>query len=184
MYELCLYENLDYIIFMINKYLERFVKMETKRELMTVEGKKKLEDELYYLKTIKRKENSQDLKEARGQGDLSENAEYDAAKDEQSHMEARIAEIEEILKNAEVVTYDEIDKNKINLGYNVTILDMETKDELLYKVVGSSESDIEEGKISVESPLGKALMKKKKGDIVNVEAPIGIIKYKILDFNI
>ena len=140
--------------------------MQTKKELMTTEGKKKLEDELHDLKTNKRTENSEKLKEARMQGDLSENAEYDAAKDEQAHIEARILEIENILKNAEVVVYEDADKSKINLGSTVKILDMEFK----------------EGKISIESPLGIALMKKVKGDVISVEAPVGVIKYKILDF--
>ena len=156
--------------------------MQTKKELMTTEGKKKLEDELHYLKTKKRTENSEKLKEARMQGDLSENAEYDAAKDEQAHIEARILEIENILKNAEVVVYEDADKSKINLGSTVKILDMEFNEEFTYKLVGSAEANSEEGKISIESPLGIALMKKVKGDVISVEAPVGVIKYKILDF--
>lgn len=150
---------------------------------MTYDGMKKLEDELYDLKINKLKENSQKIKEAREQGDLSENAEYDAAKDEQRDIAARIAEIEEILKNAEVVMEEDLDKSTIGLGCTVKILDIEENEEMTYRMVGSTEADSLNGTLSIESPLGAAMMKKTSGDTIEVEAPIGVIKYKILDFS-
>ena len=157
--------------------------MEAKKNIMTYEGMKKLEDELYDLKINKLKENSQKIKEAREQGDLSENAEYDAAKDEQRDIAARIAEIEEILKNAEVVMEDDVDKSSIGLGCTVKILDIEENEEMTYRMVGSAEADSLNGTLSIESPLGAAMMKKTSGDTIEVEAPIGVIKYEILDFS-
>ena len=156
--------------------------MEAKKNIMTYEGMKKLEDELYDLKINKLKENSQKIKEAREQGDLSENAEYDAAKDEQRDIAARIAEIEEILKNAEVVMEDDVDKSSIGLGCTVKILDIEENEDMTYRMVGSAEADSLNGTLSIESPLGAAMMKKTSGDTIEVEAPIGVIKYEILDF--
>ena len=157
--------------------------MEAKKNIMTYDGMKKLEDELYDLKINKLKENSQKIKEAREQGDLSENAEYDAAKDEQRDIAARIAEIEEILKNAEVVMEEDLDKSTIGLGCTVKILDIEENEEMTYRMVGSAEADSLNGTLSIESPLGAAMMKKTSGDTIEVEAPIGVIKYKILDFS-
>ena len=156
--------------------------MEAKKNIMTYEGMKKLEDELYDLKINKLKENSQKIKEAREQGDLSENAEYDAAKDEQRDIAIRIAEIEEILKNAEVVMEDDVDKSSIGLGCTVKILDIEENEEMTYRMVGSAEADSLNGTLSIESPLGAAMMKKTSGETIEVEAPIGVIKYEILDF--
>ena len=156
--------------------------MEAKKNIMTYEGMKKLEDELYDLKINKLKENSQKIKEAREQGDLSENAEYDAAKDEQRDIAIRIAEIEEILKKAEVVMEDDVDKSSIGLGCTVKILDIEENEEMTYRMVGSAEADSLNGTLSIESPLGAAMMKKTSGDTIEVEAPIGVIKYEILDF--
>ena len=119
-----------------------------KKNIMTYEGLKKLEDELEELKVVKRKEVSQKIKEAREQGDLSENAEYDAAKDEQRDIEARIEQIEKILKNAEVVVEEEVDLEKISIGCKVRILDEEFDEELEYKIVGSTEANSLKGKIS------------------------------------
>lgn len=150
--------------------------------VMTAENLQKLQDELKEIRTVKMKENSEKIKEARGQGDLSENAEYDAAKDEQAELAARMAEIEEIIKHAEVVNIDEIDTSSINLGSTVKVLDVEFDEEITYKLVPSIEADSEKGTISIESPLGQALMKRKTGDTVTVEAPVGEIEYKILDF--
>ena len=155
--------------------------MEAKKNLLTYEGLKKLEDELQDLKVVKRKEVSQKIKEAREQGDLSENAEYDAAKDEQRDIEARIEEIEKILKNAEVVVEDEVDLDKISVGCSVKVLDMEYDEEMEFKIVGSTEASSLQGKISNESPVGMALIGKKAGDVVSVETQAGIIEYKILD---
>ena len=152
-----------------------------KKNILTYEGLKKLEDELENLKVVRRKEVSQKIKEAREQGDLSENAEYDAAKDEQRDIEARIEELEKILKNAEVVVEDEVDLEKINIGCRVRILDMEYNEEMEYKIVGSTEANSLKGKISNESPVGKALIGAKVGDIVEVETQAGTITYKVLE---
>ena len=154
--------------------------MEAKKNLLTAEGLKILEDELEDLKVNRRKEVSQKIKEAREQGDLSENAEYDAAKDEQRDIEARIEEIEKILKNAEVVVEDEVDLDKINVGCKVKLIDLEFSEELEYKIVGSTEANSLEGKISNESPVGRALIGHKVGDAVDVETPAGVSSYKIL----
>lgn len=154
--------------------------MEEKKNLLTYEGLKKLEDELQDLKVVKRQEVAQKIKEAREQGDLSENAEYDAAKDEQRDIETRISEIEKILKNAEVVLEEESDPDKISIGTELTVLDIEENEELDLKIVGSTESNSLEDKISNESPMGRALIGHHVGDVVKVEAPIGEIKYKIL----
>src|SRR5699024_10643856 len=127
--------------------------MEEKKNILTYEGLKKLEDELQDLKVVRRKEIAEKIKEAREQGDMSENAEYDAAKDEQRDIEARIEQIEKILKNAEVVLEEEIDLDKINIGCNVRVLDLEYNEEEEYKLVGSSEASSLQNKISNESPI-------------------------------
>ena len=151
-----------------------------KKNLMTYAGLKKLEDELHELKVVRRKEVAENIKEAREQGDLSENAEYDAAKDEQRDIEARIEELEAILKNAEVVVEDEADTEKINVGCKVLVYDEEFEEEVEFKIVGSTEANSLQGKISNESPLGKALIGAKVGDEISVEAPAGMMNYKIL----
>ena len=153
---------------------------ETKKNILTYEGLKALEDELHELKVNRRREVAQ--KEAREQGDLSENAEYDAAKEEQRDIELRIEEIDKILKNAEVVDDNDGDSSVINVGCTVTIKDLEFNEEMEYKIVGSTEADSLKGKISNESPVGKALIGAQKGETVEVETPAGIIKYEILDF--
>ena len=154
-----------------------------KKNILTYEGLKKLEDELENLKVVRRKEVSQKIKEAREQGDLSENAEYDAAKDEQRDIEARIEELEKILKNAEVVVEEEADLDKVSIGCSVKILDCEFDEELEYKIVGSTEANSLKGKISNESPVGKALLGKKVGDTVKVETPAGEFEYKVLSIH-
>lgn len=153
--------------------------MEAKKNLLTAEGLKVLEAELEDLKVNKRKEVSQKIKEAREQGDLSENAEYDAAKDEQRDIEARIEEIEKILKNAEVVS-EEHDTKNINIGWTVKLLDVEFDEEVEYKIVGSTEANSLKGKISNESPVGKAIIGKKAGQTVTVETDAGSFAYKII----
>ena len=153
----------------------------TKKNILTYEGLKKLEDELQELKVVKRKEVADKIREAREQGDLSENAEYDAAKDEQRDIEARIEEIEKILKNAEVVVEEDVNLDQINIGCSVRIYDMEFEEELEYKIVGSTEANSLKGKISNESPVGKALIGKKVGDLVSVETQVGVVQYKVLD---
>lgn len=153
---------------------------ENKKNIMTYEGLKALEDELQDLKVNRRREVAQKIKEAREQGDLSENAEYDAAKEEQRDIELRIEEIDKILKNAEVVD-DDADSGVINVGCTVRIKDLEFDEEMEYKIVGSTEADSLQGKISNESPVGKALIGAKKGHTVMVETPAGLLKYKILE---
>ena len=152
-----------------------------KKNILTYGGLKKYEDELQELKAVRRKEVAQKIKEAREQGDLSENAEYDAAKDEQRDIEARIEELEKILKNAEVVDEEEVDLNKLSVGCQVKILDIEFDEELEYKVVGSTEANSLTGRISNESPVGRAIMGASVGDIVTVETPAGDLQYKILE---
>ena len=154
--------------------------MEEKKTLLTYTGLKKLEDELENLKVVKRKEVAGKIKEEREQGDLSENAEYDAAKDEQRDIEARIEELEKILKNAEVVVEDEVDLEKINIGCTVHVYDCEFEEELEFKIVGSTEANSLQGKISNESPVGKALLGHVVGDTVTVETQAGVMEYKVL----
>ena len=156
---------------------------EAKKRLLTYAGLKALEDELENLKVVKRKEVAGKIKEAREQGDLSENAEYDAAKDEQRDIEARIEELEGILKNAEVVVEDEVDLDKINVGCKVKVFDITFDEEMEFNIVGSTEVNSLEGKISNESPVGQALMGKKVGDPVDVETQAGVIQYKVLDIS-
>ncbi len=155
--------------------------MEQKKNILTYEGLRKYEDELQDLKVVKRKEVAQKIKEAREQGDLSENAEYDAAKDEQRDIEARIEDLEKILKNAEVVVEDEIDIDKISVGCKVEILDVEYNEKVIYKIVGSTEANSLKGKISNESPVGSALIGAQAGDTVQVETQAGVLKYKVLE---
>ena len=154
--------------------------MEEKKNILTYEGLKQYEEELENLKVNRRQEVAQKIKEARAQGDLSENAEYDAAKDEQRDIEARIEQLEKILKNAEVVDEDEVDLERINVGCKVKVKDMTEKEECEYKIVGSTEANSLSGKISNESPVGKAIIGHKKGDTVVVETEAGEIQYKIL----
>lgn len=154
--------------------------MAEKKNILTYEGLKKLEDELQDLKVVQRREIAQKIKEAREQGDLSENAEYDAAKDEQREIERRIEEIEKTLKNAEVVLDEEIDLNKVSIGCVVRVLDIEYDEEEEYKLVGSSEASSLQNKVSNESPIGRALLGAQVGDVVEVEAPAGIVQYKVL----
>lgn len=155
---------------------------ETKKNILTYEGLKALEDELHELKVNRRREVAQKIKEAREQGDLSENAEYDAAKDEQRDIELRIEEIDKILKNAEVVVEEDVDVNAINIGCTVRLKDIEFDEEMTYKIVGSTEADVLGNKISNESPVGAALIGSKVGDQIEVETPNGeVVKYEILE---
>ena len=157
--------------------------MAEKKNLLTREGLKKYEDELHELKSVKRKEISQKIKEAREQGDLSENAEYDAAKDEQRDVEARIEELEKLLKSVEVVDVEQVDGQvaKVSFGCTVKVLDKELDEEMEFTIKGASEADSLNGSISNESPLGVALIGSNRGDVVEVEAHIGVLKYEILD---
>ena len=156
----------------------------SKKVILTEEGLKKLEDELSYLKNVKRAEIAQELKEARAQGDLSENAEYDAAKDAQRVAEDRIIEIEDLLKNVEVVDSSEVDSERVSIGCKVKLRDMEYKEDFEFQIVGSKEASSIDGKMSNESPVGRAIMGKKKGETVKVETKAGKIKYKILEVSV
>lgn len=156
---------------------------ETKKNILTYEGLKALEDELHDLKVNRRREVAQKIKEAREQGDLSENAEYDAAKEEQRDIELRIEEIDKILKNAEVVVDEDIDSSVINVGCTVVIKDLEFNEEMEYKIVGSTEANSLQGKISNESPVGRALLGAQRGETVEVETPAGMIQYEVIDFH-
>lgn len=155
--------------------------MADKKNILTYAGLKQYEDELQNLKVVKRKEVAEKIKEAREQGDLSENAEYDAAKDEQRDIEARIEELEKLLKNAEVVVEDEIDLDKIRIGCLVKVYDVEFDEEMEFKIVGSTEANSLQNKISNESPVGRALLGKSVGDLVEVETQVGAIQYKVLE---
>ena len=154
---------------------------ETKKNIMTFAGLRALEDELFALKVYKRKEVAQKIKEAREQGDLSENAEYDAAKDEQRDIEARIEELEKLLKNVEVVGQDEVDADTVGIGSRVKLYDVEMDEEVEYTIVGSTEADALNGKISNESPVGAALIGSKVGETIVVETISGDLEFKILE---
>ena len=155
--------------------------MEEKKNILTREGLRKYEDELHELKVVRRKEVAQKIKEAREQGDLSENAEYDAAKDEQRDIEARIVELEKILKNVEVVDDEDVTADRVMIGSSIRIFDIEYNEELSYKIVGSTEANSIKGKISNESPVGKALIGAHVGDTVTVHSPAGESQYKVLE---
>ena len=151
------------------------------KNILTYAGLKQYEDELHDLKVNKRSEIAQKIKEAREQGDLSENAEYDAAKDEQRDIEARIEALEKLLKNAEVVAEEEIELDKVSVGCKVKIHDVEEDEEMEFKIVGSTEASSLQNKISNESPVGRALLGHKAGETVDVETQAGVIQYKILE---
>jgi transcription elongation factor GreA len=155
--------------------------MPEKKTVLTYEGLKQLEEELQDLKVVRRKQVAAIIKEARSQGDLSENAEYDAAKEEQAEIEARIVQLEKMLRNAEVIDEEELDQENISVGSKVTVLDVEFNETIEYLIVGSTEADPIRGRISNESPLGMSLLQHRVGDVVSVEAPDGIIEYKIMD---
>lgn len=154
--------------------------MANKEVVLTYEGLQKLEQELEFLKAVKRREVAERIKQALSFGDLSENSEYDEAKNEQAHVEGRIVQLENMLKNAKVIDEDDVKTDVVSVGSKVTILDMEFKEEVEYYIVGSAEANPSQFKISNESPVGSALMGKKKGTVVDVVVPDGIVKYKIL----
>ena len=154
---------------------------ETKKLLMTYTGVKKLEDELEFLKTVKRKEITEKIKVALGYGDLSENSEYDEAKNDQAFTEGRIIQLENMLKNAVVVDENEIPKDKVSVGSIVKVMDYEFDEEVEYTIVGSAEADPMNFKISNESPVGSALIGKKVGDVVEVAVPSGVSKFEVLE---
>lgn len=154
--------------------------MAEKDVFLTLEGLKKLEEELDRLKTVRRREVAERIKQALAFGDISENSEYDEAKNEQAQLEERIAKLEAMLRNAKLIDDDEISTDIVTIGSKVVVKDLEFDEEMEYTIVGSAEADPFNGKISNESPVGSALLGKKKGDIVEVQVPDGIIKYKII----
>lgn len=154
-----------------------------KKVLLTSEGLKKLQDELDNLKTVRRKENTAALKIAKSFGDLSENSEYDEAKNEQAEIEARISEIENMLKNAEIIDESDIATDVVSIGSKVTVKDIDDGEVCEYLIVGSTEADPMKGKISDESPVGTALLGHKIGEVVSVEAPMGVLEYEIVNIS-
>ena len=151
--------------------------------VLTKEGVKKLEDELESLKTVKRREVAEKIKVALSFGDLSENSEYDEAKNEQGIVESRILEIEATLAHAQVIDADDITTEKVGIGNMVKILDIDMDEEMEFQIVGTSEANIDKGKMSDESPIGAALLGHKIGDVVDVEAPAGTLQVKILEIS-
>ncbi|NLM76347.1 MAG: transcription elongation factor GreA [Clostridiaceae bacterium] len=157
--------------------------MSKKEVLLTYEGLKKLEKELEYLKGEKRKEIAERIKQALAFGDISENSEYDEAKNEQAQNEIRIVQLENMLKNARIIDEDEVDTKVVNLGTKVKVVELDSEEEFVFQIVGSTEADPTQSRISNESPVGKALLGHKVGDTVDVEVPGGKIRYKIVDIN-
>lgn len=153
----------------------------SEKVLLTKKGKEDLEKELDILVHQKRAEASEKIRIARGFGDLSENAEYDEAKDEQAKIEARIAEIEQQLKNVEIIEEKRGDSNTVSIGDTVKVIELKRKKEMTLKIVGTLEADLEQKKISNESPLGKALINSKKDSIIEVKTKVGKIQYKVLE---
>jgi transcription elongation factor GreA len=155
--------------------------MNEKEVILTQEGLKKLEEELEHLKSVKRREVAERIKVAIGYGDISENSEYEDAKNEQAFIEGRIITLEKMLRNARIINNDEVDTDTVSIGSIVTLKDLEFGDTVEYAIVGTAESDPFQNKISNESPVGKALLGKKKDSIVDVQVPAGVIQYKIMD---
>ncbi len=155
--------------------------MSDKEVLLTPDGLKKLEDELENLKSVKRREVAERIKIAIGYGDISENSEYEDAKNEQAFIEGRIITLEKMLRNARIINNDEIDLETVNIGSTVIVEDLEFGDTMEYTIVGTAESNPLQNKISNESPVGKSIIGKKKGTTVEVSVPAGIIQYKIVD---
>lgn len=153
--------------------------MSSKEVIMTAEGQKKIEDELEYLKTVRRKEVAEKIKAALAFGDISENSEYDEAKNDQADLEKRIMKLEGLLSNAKLINEAEIKTDEVSIGSNVIIKDVETQETETYTIVGATEADPYENKISNESPVGRALIGKKVGDVIEVQVPDGSAKFEI-----
>lgn len=158
--------------------------MEAKKNILTYAGLKKLEDELHDLKVVKRKEVADKIKEAREQGDLSENAEYDAAKDAQGLLEAKIAQLQDVISNCRIIDESQIDTSKVQILNKVTIKNIKTKATMTYTLVSESEADFKAGKLSITTPIAKALIGKKLGDKVEVQVPAGMMEFEIMDISI
>jgi transcription elongation factor GreA len=150
----------------------------------TEEGLKKLREELHYLKTVERPKISQQIAEARDKGDLSENAEYDAAKEAQGLLELKISKMEELLANAKVIDESQLDTSKVSILCKVTIKNLSNNMKMTYTLVAENEADLKSGKISVESPIGKGLLGKKVGDIAEITVPSGKIKFEIVEISL
>ena len=157
--------------------------MSEKEVLLTKEGLSRLEEELAHLKTVKRREVAARIKQALAFGDISENSEYDDAKNEQAFIESRIVKLEKMLRNARLISEDDIQSEVVGLGSKVKLKDLEYEDEFEYMIVSSAEADPGEAKISDESPVGEALIGKKPGDVIEVEVPAGIVRYQIISVN-
>lgn len=157
--------------------------MPKKKTILTYEGLKQLEKELDYLKGKKRKEIAEKIKKAISYGDISENSEYDEAKNEQATLEAKIRRLEANLRNVVLIDDDEIQTDQVSVGCKVKILDLEHDEEEIYQIVGSMEADPAKQRISDESPVGKALLGKKPGEDVEVEAPLGCLRFKIIEIS-
>jgi transcription elongation factor GreA len=155
--------------------------MSDKEVLLTLDGLKKLEEELENLKSVKRREVAERIKIAIGYGDISENSEYEDAKNEQAFIEGRIITLEKMLRNARIINNEEIDLETVGIGSTVIVKDLEFGETMEYTIVGTAESDPLQNKISNESPVGRAIIGKKKGTTVEVSVPAGIIQYKIVD---
>ena len=155
--------------------------MADKKVVLTYEGLKKMEEELQDFKVNQRREVAEKIKEARGQGDLSENAEYDAAKEEQAEIETRIVQLEKMLRNVEVIDEEDVRSDVVSIGNTVKVLDIEFDEEIDYTIVGSAEADPFNGRISNESPVGQGLIGHGVGETVTVDAPSGAIAFKILE---
>lgn len=155
--------------------------MTEKDVFLTAEGLNKLENELDELKSVRRKEVAERIKQALDFGDISENAEYDQAKNEQAKLEERIARLETILRNAKLIDEDEITTHVVSIGSKVIVKDLEFDEDMEYTIVGSAEANPYSGRISNESPLGRALIGSKSGDIIDVQVPDGVIKYEVLN---
>ena len=155
----------------------------SKQFMLSREAYENLQKDLEFLKTVKRVEIGQAIKKAREFGDLSENSEYDEAKNEQAEVEAKIAHYEEVLKNAVIIDESQIDTTKVSIGCKVQLFDLDTEEEMNYQIVGSTEADPIEGKISDESPFGKALLGHKKGDTATIETPGGIVRVSIVSIS-
>lgn len=157
--------------------------MTEKEIFLTAEGLKKIEEEYDELRTVRRKEVADRIKQALAFGDISENSEYDEAKNEQARLEERIAKLERTLRNARIIDDEDISAEIVSIGSRVTVKDIEYNEEIQYTIVGSAEADPYEEKISNESPVGRALIGRKAGDIVDVQVPDGVIKYEIVSIS-
>jgi len=154
--------------------------MQEKETILTPEGLRRLEEELEYLKKVKRKEVAERIKQSKEFGDLMENSEYEDAKNEQAFIEGRILTLEQLLRNAKVISSQEISSERVTVGSSVTLRDEETGEEITYTIVGSLEADPGNAKISNESPVGRALLGRRQGETVEVQVPAGVLRYKIL----